>query len=1353
MRKLLLFTFTLAILSMLSLNTFAQWGKTVTVSNDTELIKAMDDPSVQRIALNPGSYLSMGEEIYAFEGSNTVIAKDEGSSRSDCLYSITTSDRCYPANGQLLAGTSGTGCPAANSGTWVQVSGPSVANIISPSSYLSPVQVFAPGKYVFRYEWGAPFNRFVEGDFVWYTLGVELETEPEVCGFEATIDVELTYNEVAPAGLIGEWSFVGPFGAATPTITGDVEGPFDVTVYECGLYTFTYTVSNGPCLAASSVSIYFFDTPVVTVQEDDEICGLEYVFEAPEVDLDCLEHENYAEFWSLVDGPGTATFTFDKQTGLTTVNVSVCGTYTFSYTAFNGFEDCTGVDYVTIKFYDTPVLTIQEDDEICGLVYEPLVAGAVVACEHPDYDEYWALVDGPGTATFTATGVEVSVCGTYIFSFTAYNGFDGCTVSGTVTIHFYEETEEIYLSGTDELCLDDQAFLDFGYYIPCINEDGFSELLVLVEGPADVTIDANYDYGTATVTFTECGIYTFSYTVTNYPCDPVTAFHVVKVYELPVVVIPDVDDVCEDADGKYFATLVANVSASCFEGEITGKWTKTSGPGLVAFDDEDAFTTGVQVSECGIYEFAFTAYLGPCGAVTETVTVNFFDTPDVFVYGDAEVCGREVELTAFGYAYCIEEGIITGDWTWVGPVGAPTPTFVDLGTVTPTYDILVGQCGVYTFTYTVSNNECVNSASFTVTFYDAPEPLIDGPDPAEFCKIADFSVTDLSDCLITGGVVSYSWWITPNTAGVFVDGVYTGENVSVEWMELGEVTIWVAAFIPDLPVQECYGIASFTLTVEAPIFAGQVKYWNQFETYMPSPFPTKDYATYPHDYFYVTLGWAGEQMVIDSLTTVKVENVIKEVFTGDDENPTWDLTELSSYFEFDLGSIFTDTWTYIEAFGCEGFFLKIWDGGLHYYDWEGGYGLNPPQAARHLGNNYTYNYWGGVNATDALGIQRMAATINVANPPYSWNWIGQHTWSPRYGYYSHSAADVNSSNPYTNGGITALDALTANYRAVGLIDVFPNSQSGIQYSPNFRVTGRMVDMLPQMTWNQPFNYPNVDDVPFYHSNQSYLYFHPAQMHQYTSVPIALSDKNFINIYYLALGDVNSSYVPPVPGFKAEVQNELAYVGEQIVRKGEVIEVPIRINRSAEVAALSMSLSYNTSLVEVLGVNYGSDYSMIDAENGIINIGWYGDPSIYAFGDAIVMIKVRVLADITANARPFEFAADPEIADNTMNIVKAGFETIALNAVDAGLFATNYPNPFRTTTMISYSTPVDGTVTLVVYNKLGQVVETLVSASQTAGTYVVEFGRADLTPGVYFYKVVVEGQGETHSVTNSMILMQ
>ncbi len=65
-------------------------------------------------------------------------------------------------------------------------------------------------------------------------------------------------------------------------------------------------------------------------------------------------------------------------------------------------------------------------------------------------------------------------------------------------------------------------------------------------------------------------------------------------------------------------------------------------------------------------------------------------------------------------------------------------------------------------------------------------------------------------------------------------------------------------------------------------------------------------------------------------------------------------------------------------------------------------------------------------------------------------------------------------------------------------------------------------------------------------------------------------------------------------------------------------------------------------------------------------------------------------------------------------------------------AQNYPNPFNPVTVIRYELAEKGMATLKVYDVLGSEVATLVNEEKSAGEYRVEFSKAGIPSGVYFY---------------------
>ncbi len=87
---------------------------------------------------------------------------------------------------------------------------------------------------------------------------------------------------------------------------------------------------------------------------------------------------------------------------------------------------------------------------------------------------------------------------------------------------------------------------------------------------------------------------------------------------------------------------------------------------------------------------------------------------------------------------------------------------------------------------------------------------------------------------------------------------------------------------------------------------------------------------------------------------------------------------------------------------------------------------------------------------------------------------------------------------------------------------------------------------------------------------------------------------------------------------------------------------------------------------------------------------------------------------------------------------------------------NYPNPFNPSTTISYSTPKEGDVSLLIYNVLGQLVSNINLYQQIAGTHVYSFNAGSLASGVYFYRLTLRSSNAQQnylSKTSKMILLK
>ena len=116
------------------------------------------------------------------------------------------------------------------------------------------------------------------------------------------------------------------------------------------------------------------------------------------------------------------------------------------------------------------------------------------------------------------------------------------------------------------------------------------------------------------------------------------------------------------------------------------------------------------------------------------------------------------------------------------------------------------------------------------------------------------------------------------------------------------------------------------------------------------------------------------------------------------------------------------------------------------------------------------------------------------------------------------------------------------------------------------------------------------------------------------------------------------------------------------------------------------------------------------------------------------------ASFTINARAEQSPGDIETGeDNDLPLRYALYD--------------NYPNPFRTTTTLTYDLPEQATVNITIYNLLGQAVTTIRSGIQEAGRWHLTWDGRDalgrrLGAGVYLVRL----QAGRRTFTQKMLLV-
>ena len=169
-------------------------------------------------------------------------------------------------------------------------------------------------------------------------------------------------------------------------------------------------------------------------------------------------------------------------------------------------------------------------------------------------------------------------------------------------------------------------------------------------------------------------------------------------------------------------------------------------------------------------------------------------------------------------------------------------------------------------------------------------------------------------------------------------------------------------------------------------------------------------------------------------------------------------------------------------------------------------------------------------------------------------------------------------------------------------------------------------------------------------------------------------------------------------------------------------------KAQNISARTILVANTDSAGEIL-VSLASAKGIVREDKSIINI-------VFEVGSNVpeerlvksVVLRDAVLFDCTG-------IPVPVIVENAMHT--EGSESVPVNYS----LLQNYPNPFNSSTTISFQLPIDGDVSLKVYNTSGQLVRTLVDGYQSAGHVEAHWdGKNDsgkeVASGIYFYQLSV-----------------
>ena len=187
----------------------------------------------------------------------------------------------------------------------------------------------------------------------------------------------------------------------------------------------------------------------------------------------------------------------------------------------------------------------------------------------------------------------------------------------------------------------------------------------------------------------------------------------------------------------------------------------------------------------------------------------------------------------------------------------------------------------------------------------------------------------------------------------------------------------------------------------------------------------------------------------------------------------------------------------------------------------------------------------------------------------------------------------------------------------------------------------------------------------------------------------------------------------------------AFIGNAVAESpGDPFPTPVELGLfNAEVRNNAVLLQWQT---ESESNNYGFKIIRNGEEIGFVpGNGTTAEPHSYSYQD-----------DNLANGSYHYNLVQIDVDGTTEHI---GSLTVSVTS-NPGSFALsqNFPNPFNAATEINYTVPAKSLVTIIVYNMLGEQIETLVHEQKDAGEYTIHFDASHLANGIYFYRMETPG---------------
>jgi hypothetical protein len=507
-------------------------------------------------------------------------------------------------------------------GTWSQISGPagwSVNNVNAPNAEFTALQ---SGQYEFKW---TVTNGACSGSSDLVKVVIDnvptiptVGTPTTLCGTGTTVD--LKGNSITNG--YAAWSVSGN-PPNSPTITNAMADETTATGLITGEYSFTRTARSiyGLC-PSSSATVVHKVVVNASLGSDFSIC-------VRQASVTLQGNRNTGGTWSQTAGTATTMVT---NTPNTVVSGYTPGSYTFKFDIPALYGCAATSDEIVLTVSDTAVTPLGISANYCNVTSINLSANNV----SPSVGT-WLQKVGPNTSTIAdknlntsavsglTTGSPTAPTGLYLYTWTSTNG--ACTVSSEVRIENFKTPTTSIAGPNQSICPNTTSLA--GNVIG-IGIGNWSQVGIT---PSVATIKAPVNPKTEVTDLNAVGTYTFEWVSSNGPVCPISKTQV-------SITVTDLNPTPAFAGVNRAVCGVDTVHLSANNITLTsGAWSQyTSNPTSTIINDPASRTSYVTLSDQGTYGFIWTATNGACKS-RDSVEITLSDTVEIpFAGSNASFC-------------------------------------------------------------------------------------------------------------------------------------------------------------------------------------------------------------------------------------------------------------------------------------------------------------------------------------------------------------------------------------------------------------------------------------------------------------------------------------------------------------------------------------------------------------------------------------------------------------------------------------------------------------------------------------------------------------------------------------------